>query len=41
VEGVQLPFRISRSIDGKPAEEITFTAITLNPAFKAGTFDAR
>lgn len=41
VDGVQLPFHISRSIDGKPTEEMTFKAIKLNPAFKAGTFDAR
>jgi hypothetical protein len=41
VDGVQLPHRISRSVDGKPAEETTFKAITLNPAFKAGTFEAK
>ena len=41
VDGVQLPHHISRSVDGKPAEETTFTAIKLNPSFKAGTFDAR
>jgi hypothetical protein len=41
VDGVMLPFRMSRSIDGKPAEETTFKTITLNPAFKADTFAAR
>jgi hypothetical protein len=41
VDGVQLPHRLSRSVDGKPTEETTFKAIKLNPVFKAGTFDAR
>jgi hypothetical protein len=41
IDGVQLPHRISRSVDGKPTEEMTFTAFRLNPAFKAGTFETR
>jgi hypothetical protein len=41
VDGVQLPHHISRSVDGKPAEETTFHTIKVNPSFKAGTFDAR
>jgi hypothetical protein len=41
VDGVQLPHRIARSVDGKPAEETTFKAIKVNPPFKAGTFDAK
>ena len=41
VDGVMLPHRMSRSIDGKPAEETTFKTIKLNPAFKADTFAAR
>jgi hypothetical protein len=41
VDGVQLPHHISRSVDGKPAEEMTFKTIKVNPSFKAGTFDAR
>jgi hypothetical protein len=41
VDGVLLPHRISRSIDGKPAEEMTFKAIKVNPAFKPETFAAR
>jgi hypothetical protein len=41
VDGVMLPHRLSRSIDGKPAEETTFKTIKLNPAFKADTFAGR
>jgi len=41
VDGVILPHRISRSVDGKPTEELTFKTIKVNPAFKAGTFDAK
>ena len=41
VDGVMLPHHLSRSIDGKPIEEITFKTITVNPAFKPGTFDAK
>jgi hypothetical protein len=41
VDGVLLPHHLSRSIDGKPAEEMTFTTIKLNPAFKADRFEAR
>jgi hypothetical protein len=41
VEGIQLPHRISRSVDGAPTEETTFKTIRLNPTFKAGTFEAR
>ena len=38
VSGVQLPHRISRSIDGEPDEEWTFKTFTINPAFKADAF---
>jgi hypothetical protein len=38
VDGVQLPHRISRSIDGKTTEETTCKTIRLNPSFKADTF---
>jgi hypothetical protein len=38
VSGVMVPHHLSRSIDGKPAEDMTFTSITLNPVFKPGTF---
>jgi hypothetical protein len=41
VDGVLLPHHLARSVDGKPTEEMTFKTITLNPAFKAGTFDAK
>jgi hypothetical protein len=41
VDGIELPHRISRSVDGKPAEETTFKTVKVNPSFKAGTFDAR
>jgi hypothetical protein len=41
VDGVQLPHHISRSVDGKPTEEITFKTIKLNPTFKPDTFAAR
>jgi hypothetical protein len=41
VDGVMLPHRMSRSIDGKPAEETTFKTIKLNPAFKSDTFAGR
>jgi hypothetical protein len=38
VSGIQLPHRISRSIDGADDEEWTFKTFTLNPAFKADAF---
>lgn len=41
VDGVLLPHHLSRSIDGKPAEEITFKTITINPSFKPDAFSAK
>jgi hypothetical protein len=41
VDGVMLPHHMARSIDGKPAEEMTFKTITINPSFKPDTFAAR
>ena len=41
VDGVMLPHHLSRSIDGKPNEEITFKTIRLNPVFKADAFSAK
>lgn len=41
VDGVMLPHHLSRSIDGKPSEEMTFKTIKVNPAFKADTFSVR
>src|SRR6266851_1911815 len=38
VDGVQMPHHVSRSIDGKPTEEMTFKTIKVNPAFKADAF---
>lgn len=41
VDGIWLPFHVSKSIDGKPSEEWTFKAIKVNPSFKADTFTAK
>jgi len=41
VDGLMLPHRMARSIDGKPAEEMTFKTIKVNPPFKPDTFAAR
>jgi hypothetical protein len=41
IDGVLLPHHLSRSIDGKPAEEVTFKIIKINPTFKADTFSAK
>jgi hypothetical protein len=41
VDGVQLPHHLTRSIDGKASEELTFTTIKINPAFKPGTFSGQ
>lgn len=41
VDGVQLPHHITRSIDGKANEELTFTTIKINPSFKPGTFSGQ
>jgi len=41
VDGVLLPHHLSRSVDGKPTEEMTFKTIKVNPAFKAGTFETK
>jgi len=41
VDGVQLPHRISSSVDGKPTEETTCKTIKLNPTFKPDTFAAK
>jgi hypothetical protein len=38
VDGVLLPHHFSRSIDGKPNEEMTFKTIKINPAFKPDAF---
>jgi hypothetical protein len=41
VDGIQLPHHITRSIDGKPNEELTFKVIKVNPAFKPDTFSGQ
>jgi hypothetical protein len=41
VDGVQLPHHITRSVDGKPNEELTFNTIKINPAFKADAFSGQ
>jgi hypothetical protein len=41
IDGVLLPHHLSRSIDGKPTEEMTFKTIKINPTFKADTFSAK
>ena len=41
VDGVLLPQHLSRSVDGKPTEQMTFKTIKVNPQFKPGTFEAR
>ncbi len=40
VDGVMLPFRLERSIDGKPTEEITFDKVKVNGKIDAKTFAA-
>jgi hypothetical protein len=41
VDGVFLPHHLSRSIDGKPNEEMTFKTVKINPAFRADAFSGR
>ncbi len=38
VDGLMLPFRLERSIDGKPAEEVTVDKIKVNPKIDAKKF---
>jgi hypothetical protein len=38
VDGVMLPFRLERSVDGKPTEEITFDKVKVNSKIDAKTF---
>jgi hypothetical protein len=41
VDGIMLPHHLSRSVDGKPTETMTFTTIKINPPFKPDTFKAK
>jgi hypothetical protein len=38
VDGVQVPYRLQRSVDGKPAEEITFDKVKVNAKIDAKKF---
>ena len=40
-EGVQIPTRIQRMVDGSPTEEITFDKIEVNKTLDAKTFEGR
>jgi hypothetical protein len=40
-DGVLLPHKVSRSVDGKTTEEWTFKTIRINPAFKADAFSGK
>ena len=40
VGAVQLPHHITREVGGEVTEELTFTAVQVNPSFKPGAFDA-
>jgi hypothetical protein len=40
-DGVLLPHKVSRSVDGKTTEEWTFKTIKVNPAFKADAFSGK
>jgi hypothetical protein len=40
-DGVMLPHRVSRSVDGKTTEEWTFKTIKINPAFKPDAFSGK
>jgi hypothetical protein len=39
VDGLKIPFRLSRTIDGKPTEDLTFEKFKLNPKVNAKTFE--
>jgi hypothetical protein len=40
-DGVLLPHKVSRSVDGKTTEEWTFKTIKINPAFKSDAFSGK
>jgi hypothetical protein len=40
-DGVLLPHKVSRSVDGKTTEEWTFKTIKINPAFRADAFSGK
>jgi hypothetical protein len=41
VDGIKVPFRLQRSIDGKPTEELTFDRVKINGKIDAKTFDVK
>ncbi len=41
VDGIKVPFRLQRSIDGKPAEEITFEKVKINGKIDAKKFEGK
>jgi hypothetical protein len=41
VNGIKVPFRLRRSVDGKPIEEVTFETVRLNGRIAANTFEAK
>jgi hypothetical protein len=41
VDGVKVPFKLQRSIDGKPVEEVTLEKVKVNGKIDAGKFSAK
>jgi hypothetical protein len=41
VDGIKVPFKLQRSIDGKPTEELTFDKVKINAKIDAKTFDVK
>jgi len=41
VDGIKVPFRLQRSIDGKPTEELTFEKVRINGKIDAKTFNVK
>ena len=41
VNGVKVPFRLQRSIDGKPTEEVTLEKVKINSKVDPGTFSGK
>ncbi len=39
VDGLKVPFRLQRSIDGKPAEEVTLEKVKINGKIDPKKFD--
>jgi len=41
VDGIKVPFKLQRSIDGKPTEELTFEKVRINGKIDAQTFNVK